>query len=138
MILFAAAEVMEKPRDLRQDGRLPAAGGFRKKPGPFPVRQGARLHGYLFRVLHAVPQIILKVSPNVGAATPDPRIQGKEIFGNPEVFLAGVIKTGGRKRGGNPQGGLDHLFVDVALFRLQGIRSSLMSTVTCEGWPEAR
>jgi hypothetical protein len=69
MILFAAAEVMEKARDLSQDGRLPAAGGFRKQPGPLPVHQGARFYGYLFRVFHAVPQIILKVPPNVGATT---------------------------------------------------------------------
>jgi hypothetical protein len=138
MILFAAAEVMEKARNLSQDRSLPAAEGFRKQPGPLPVHQGARFHGYLFRVLHAVAQIILKVPPNVGATEPDPRIPGKEIFGNPEVFLADVIKSGRRKGGGNPQGGLGHLLIDVAFFRLQGVRSSLMSTATCEGWPGAK
>jgi hypothetical protein len=89
-------------------------------------------------MLHAVPKIIPKISPNVGAATKDPRIQGKETFGNPEGFPADIIKSGGRIRGGNPQGGLDHLLVDVALFRLQGFRSNLRSTATCEGWPGAK
>jgi hypothetical protein len=138
MFLFAAAKVVEEARDLSQDRRPPGPGTFRKERGSLPVGQGARFQGNLFRVLHAVPQILLQISPDVGPATLDLMIPRKKVCGNPEIFPADIIKSGGGKRSGDRPGRPDHLFIDVAWFGLQGVRSNLISTVTWVGWPGAR
>ena len=79
----------------------------------FDIHQGPRFDRHFFRMIQAMPEVVLERLENDSPAFQDLFVCGKNGAGKIEPFSAAGIEAGRGKRCGDLAGGLDHLLINI-------------------------